>query len=232
MIGNKTCNPLSYWLRSFVSMAFLLAFSVVLTALSPAFADAPAPSKELETITRDLLQKFRTNRERYQKNEKDFFNEVDSLLSPVVDFDYMARSVMGRHRQDATPEQVTAFAAAFKNSLIEFYGNALLKLDTVDPDIQKVEDVPAAVVKDHLSGKTRQLKVDMTVKSGNRSFVISYTMAYEAPRWKLRNIIIDGINIGTQFRSQFDEAMKKHKGKVQDVVSHWKEIMSSTDTKN
>ena len=52
-------------------------------------------------------------------------------------------------------------------------------------------------------------------------------MVYLEGGWKIRNIIVDGINIGIQFRNQFAEAMSKY-GDIQYVVDHWPDIMKGS----
>ncbi len=193
-------------------------------------ADIYSPSKEVEAITRDLLQRFQTNKTRYQKDQDAFVNEVDRLLSPVVAFDSIARGVMGKYAHRSEPAQIQQFEKVFKDSLIIFYGKALLKLDDAPVDILKVDDVPAKVMQEYQEGKIRQVPVNMAVKTSDRTLVISYSMIFDENRWKLRNIIIDGINIGIQFRKQFAEAVESHR-KVQYVIDHWLDIMASNNAK-
>jgi len=40
-------------------------------------------------------------------------------------------------------------------------------------------------------------------------------------RWLLRNVIINGINIGLQFRSQFNAYMQKYRGDIDLVIENW-----------
>ncbi len=187
--------------------------------------DISSPSQEVEAITRSLLKTFQENKERYQKDHSAFVAEVDRLLSPVVAFDSIARGVMGKYAHRAEPVQITQFEKNFKDSLIRFYGKALLKLDDTSVQIQKVDDVPGKVLDDYKAGKIRQIPVTMTAKTSSRTLEISYSMIFDDNRWKLRNIVLDGINIGIQFRRQFAEAVESHR-KLQYVIDHWLDIMS------
>ena len=69
------------------------------------------------------------------------------------------------------------------------------------------------------------------MKTSTRTVAISYSMVHVDGRWKIRNVIIDGINVGIQFRNQFADAMDKH-GKIQYVVDHWQEIMRGATRKS
>ena len=184
-----------------------------------------SPKKEVEAFSIRLLATFEKNVGDYKKNPDAFIHEVDHELSPVVAFDSIARGVMGRFARQAQPAQLKQFSKTFKSSLLSFYGKALLKLDDNRITIDKIDDVPEKTLKDYRDGKVRLVSVDMTVKTSKKNVAISYSMIHDDGRWKIRNIIVDGINIGIQFRNQFADAMDKH-GKIQYVVDHWQEIMS------
>lgn len=209
--------------KSFVAalVVLLLQWSSTIFAAEQAIE---SPQKEVERITSELLATFEKNVDEYKKNDAAFIAEVDRQLSPVVAFDSIARGVMGKYSRRAKPGQVEQFSATFKDSLISFYGKALLKLDDTRLTIEKVDSVPESVLKDYQSGKARLIPVGMTVRTSSGTVAISYSMVHLDGRWKLRNIIVDGINIGIQFRNQFAEAMNKH-GDIQYVVDHWPEIM-------
>lgn len=187
-----------------------------------------SPQQDVEKITRELLATFGKNIDSYIKSsdagENAFIAEVDRQLSPVIAFDSIARGVMGKYSRRAKPEQIEQFSSVFKESLISFYGKALLKLDDTRLTIEKVDAVPEAILRDYNAGKARLIPVDMTVRTSSGTVAISYSMVYQNGRWKLRNIIVDGINIGIQFRNQFADAMSKHND-IQYVVGHWSEIM-------
>lgn len=183
-----------------------------------------SPKKDVEAFSTRLLATFEKNIGEYKQNPDAFIHEVDRELSPVVAFDSIARGVMGRFSRQAQPGQLEQFSKTFKLSLLSFYGKALLKLDDSRITIDKIDDVTEKTLKDYHDGKVRLVPVDMTVKTSTNTVAISYSMIHDGGRWKIRNIVVDGINIGIQFRNQFADAMDRH-GKIQYVVDHWQEIM-------
>ncbi|MRI34119.1 hypothetical protein EOPP23_14075 [Endozoicomonas sp. OPT23] len=213
-----------------VFQKFLLA--TVLLCLAARAMAAPVmepPEVEVQQITKELLDKFQSNKAAYKKNPEGFFKEVDRLLSPVVAFDQISRYVMGRfaHRD---PAQVERFQKEFKTSLIRFYGRALLSLDDTTLEIESVDKTSPEVLKQYREGKQGRIAVKMKVKTSNRSVELFYSMVYIDGRWKARNVTIEGINIAKQFQGQFADAMDKHK-KVPYVVEHWSEILESGNKK-
>ena len=185
------------------------------------------PEIEVEKFTRELLEMFEKNKEEYKKDRTGFVKEVDRILKPVVAFDQIARYVMGKYTR-RSPEQVDRFEKIFRDSLLTFYGNALLALDDTTLKIEKVDKTPQEQLKKYIAGDISRIPVKMEVKTSTRSVDIFYSMVHTDGRWKLRNITVDGINIARQFQTQFADAVSKY-GKVSTVVDHWPEIMKSEE---
>jgi len=220
---------MKYQSRLFAYLTALVFLA--LQGISTAWASttpASSPKEVVETTTRDLLNTFQKNIASYQKDPDSFISVVDKELSPIVSFNSIARGVMGKYAHRSKPEQIQQFSGVFKHSLISFYGKALLKLDDHSLTIEKVDDVPQRTLSNYSAGKIRLIPVNMQVKTSKRTVAISYSMEKVNGQWKMRNVIVDGINIGKQFRNQFADAMEKH-GKVQYVIDHWQEIMKGNN---
>ena len=52
-------------------------------------------------------------------------------------------------------------------------------------------------------------------------YPVVYTLALVDGTWKLRNVVINGINIGLQFRSQFANYMQKYRNDINEVIANW-----------
>lgn len=202
-------------------------FALMLAAVTVAAPVISPPEDEVEQFTSELLKLFDENKEEYRKDRSIFIKQVDRLLSPVIAFDQIARYVMGKYAR-RNPDQVERFEAAFKDSLLTFYGNALLSLDDTTLVVDSVDKTPPEQLKKYIAGDVSRIAVKMKVKTSNRSVDIFYSMVQSDGRWKLRNITVDGINIAKQFQTQFVDAVDKY-GKVSIVVNHWTDIMQSKD---
>jgi phospholipid transport system substrate-binding protein len=61
------------------------------------------------------------------------------------------------------------------------------------------------------------------VTAANKTYVIQYSMRRNASgEWKLRNLIIDGINLGLIYRNQFTASAEINKGDIDKVIASWK----------
>ncbi|MDN5534893.1 ABC transporter substrate-binding protein, partial [Pseudomonas sp.] len=64
--------------------------------------------------------------------------------------------------------------------------------------------------------------VDMTVKGNNGAvYPVSYTLTLLNGEWKVRNVIVNGINIGKLFRDQFADAMQRNGNDLDKTIDGW-----------
>ena len=69
----------------------------------------------------DIIQIIQTKNALYIEDPDKFTKEISDAFSPIVDFNRIARNVMGKHYKKSTNTQRIAFAEAFKASLLDTY---------------------------------------------------------------------------------------------------------------
>lgn len=187
---------------------------IVLAAL-PLMANAVAAPSAHELVldtTNRMLADLSANKEKYKQDPKDFYTALNTIVGPVVDAEGISKSIMTvKYSKKATPAQMKTFEENFKKGLFQFYGNALLEYDnqgiTVDP------------AKDESGDRT---SVGMTVKGRSGTiYPVTYTLEKINGEWKLRNVIINGINIGKLFRDQFADAMQRNGNDLDKTINGW-----------
>ncbi|MBV4487327.1 ABC transporter substrate-binding protein [Pseudomonas sp. SWRI153] len=188
---------------------------LVLLAALPLMANA-APGQSAHALVEDttnrLLADLAANKQKYKQDPSDFYAALNSIVGPVVDAEGISKSIMTvKYSRKATPAQMQTFQENFKKGLFQFYGNALLEYDnqgiTVDP------------AKDESGDRT---SVNMTVKGSSGSvYPVQYTLEKINGEWKLRNVIINGINIGKLFRDQFADAMQRNGNDLDKTINGW-----------
>jgi len=192
---------------------------LVLLAAFPLFAvAAPSAHEVVQQTTDTLLADLKANKEQYRSNPSAFYRSLDNILGPVVDVDGISRGVMTvRYSRQATPEQMARFQESFKRSLMQFYGNALLEYNNQD-----IRVLPPSGKQD-----PQRTAVSMEIKDGNGTvYPLSYTMVSQGDTWKLRNVIINGINVGKLFRDQFAQSMQNHGNDLNKVIDTWSETVA------
>jgi len=187
--------------------AMLLAVPLLATA-------APAtPAHDLvQNTTRELLADLEANRQTYRSNPSAFYDALNRIVGPVVDADGISRSIMTvKYSRKATPEQMARFQENFRRSLFQFYGNALLEYNN--------QGITVDAPKDESGDRT---SVGMQVKGTNGAvYPVSYTLEKVNGEWKVRNVIVNGINIGKLFRDQFADAMQRNGNDLDKTIDGW-----------
>lgn len=191
----------------------------VLLATLPLLAvAAPAAHEVVQQTTEVLLADLKANKERYRSDPSAFYQALNDILGPVVDVDGISRGVMTvRYSRQATPEQMERFQENFKRSLMQFYGNALLEYNNQD-----IRVLPSSGAQD-----PKRAAVNMEITDGKGIvYPLSYTMVNEDGTWKMRNVIINGINVGKLFRDQFAQSMQNHNNDLDKVIATWADTVA------
>jgi len=193
-------------------------FLIVLSMLSVSAMAAPTAAEVVKQTTDELLADLKANKELYKTDPSSFYAALDRILGPVVDLEGISKGVMTvKFSRKASPEQMQRFEQNFKTSLMRFYGNALLEYDN-----QEIIIVPA-------TGRQEpgRESVNMEVKDSKGTvYPLSYTMVDLDGSWRMRNVIINGINIGKLFRDQFAQSMREHGNNLNQVIDTWAETVS------
>ena len=188
---------------------------LVLLAALPLMANAAAGGSAHDLVqdtTNKMLADLTANKEQYKQDPTKFYDALNTIVGPVVDAEGISRSIMTvKYSRKATPAQMQTFQENFKKGLFQFYGNALLEYNN-----QGITVAPAG---DESGDRT---SVNMTVKGTNGAvYPVQYTLEKINGEWKLRNVIINGINIGKLFRDQFADAMQRNGNDLDKTINGW-----------
>ena len=188
-----------------------------LLACLPLWAVAAPEAQQVVQQTVDaLLTDLKTNKQRYLQDREAFYDSLNAILGPVVDARGISRSIMTvKYSRGATPEQMQRFEDHFKRSLMEFYGNALLEYDN-----QGIRVLPERQT------EADRASIGMEVIGNNGAiYPVTYTMVKHDDTWLLRNVIINGINIGKLFRDQFADTMQRNGNDLDKTINGWAEVV-------
>ena len=194
--------------RSLVLMAVMVVLPLVVRA-----EVVETPYQVVQRVTDEVLKVVRSQGEQMEADPQAFNSAVNQVLEPVVAFDYIARGVMGNYAKEATPEQRQRFSEIFQADLVSTYARGLAIYSSRPISV----DPAAAADKDQ-----RRVSVIQRVKTEAGEHVLAYTMGLDRGdnRWKLLNVVINGVNLGNTFRSQFAQSMQKN-GDLDAVIRDW-----------
>ncbi|HYQ50473.1 MAG TPA: ABC transporter substrate-binding protein [Pseudomonas sp.] len=185
---------------------------VLLAAFPLLTLAAQTPHEVVQSTTNELLGDLKANKEQYKSNPQAFYDALNRILGPVVDADGISKSIMTvKYSRKATPEQLQRFQENFKRSLMQFYGNALLEYNNqgivVDP--AKADD-----------GKRASVGMKVTGNNG-AVYPVQYTLENLGGEWKVRNVIVNGINVGELVTEQLADAMQRNGNNLDKTIDGW-----------
>ena len=202
-------------MRFLVGILWMLNFTVVL-----AQTEAESPEVVVERSSADLMSLIRDSEGYIKTDQERLFREVEALLSPVVDFEAFSRGVMAVHYKKASQEQRERFQSAFKWGLVRTYTLALAEFS---------EGVLLLVPTSRPQNNPRYRNVKMSIRTkAGDLYPITYVMRLGRDQvWRLANLIVNGVNIGLTYRSQFSNALQKseYAGDLDLLINDWSEVI-------
>jgi phospholipid transport system substrate-binding protein len=205
------------------------ATTLALASLTQAAQALNDPYQIVQQTTERVLAIIKEGKSTYEKDPARFNKQVEVVMDEVVDFDAFARGVMGPYAsaqryQALTTEQekaefrarVERFSTTFKHGLVETYAKGLLKFNG-----QRIETLPARKGDNPESGTVAVIQ--NIYGAADKPYVVQYSMRRNrAGEWKLNNVVIEGINLGQTYRSQFASAADQNRGDLDKVIANWK----------
>ena len=204
--------------------------------VSASWAQDPVPGAHdvVNNATQKVMAVVAEADEYVDEDPERYYQQVQDILDPVIDFRGFARSVMGpyasseRYRsldeagRERLREQLDAFTEVMRAGLVRTYSKGLLAYGD-----SRIE-VFAAAEEDTARGRAavRQL----VYNSQPEPYVLIYHMGLaKSGEWQLRNIIIEGVNLGEIYRSQFEASARKSNGDLDVVIAGWTTVEVETE---
>ena len=120
---------------------------------------------------------------------------------------------MGKYYKDANKTQIEKFNKVFKSTLLNSYSKTLAEF----------KDERIIVSKEtKKSSKGNREKVFLQIFTSTKVYPATYDMYLnDQGKWKLINIVINGVNLGLTFRNQFYSLMKSESNDIDLVIEKW-----------
>ena len=187
-----------------LAVATLLASNLTFAAPEP----APVFVKRISDSLIDRLVKERDN---YQKNPAVLNTNVKENIETYVDFEGFARGVMGQYYRQATEAQRVNFTQNFRQSLIRTYAKGLSAYNN-----QSYSMRPYTPSRD-----PSKAIVSMDFKTSDNTIPVTYQLIQSGNSWKVRNVSLNGIDIGLTFRNQFASTVQSNKGNLDSAIRNF-----------
>jgi len=176
-----------------MAVAMWLVSGVVLAAM--------APDQLVKKTADDVIEVIKSDKDIQAGNQQKIFSLAEEKILPNFDFEKVSRLVLGKNWTNATPEQKTAFQAEFKTLLLRTYATALSKYKN-----QVIEYKPFRM---EPNADTASVKTAIQQPGGD-PIAVDYTLGKKGDDWKVFDIVIEGVSLVTNYRSQFAQEIRQN----------------------
>ncbi|MEP4485764.1 MAG: ABC transporter substrate-binding protein [Halioglobus sp.] len=207
-------------------IVFTLLGGTFTTASAQTTAESGTAHDVVREATEDVMALVAVAPEYVDEDPERYYAQVQEILDPVIDFRGFARGVMGPYasseRYRSLDEagraqlrgQLDRFTDVIRSGLVKTYSKGLLAFGGSRIELSdSVDELPDA----------RRTTVTQLIFSDNaQPYVVMYQMGMDKNRvWKLRNMIIESVNLGEIFKNQFEASARKYDGNLDMVIDNW-----------
>jgi phospholipid transport system substrate-binding protein len=174
-----------------------LALGLVLSVGMALPATAGAPSDQLRTQIDRVLKTLEDPDLKQEGRAKERRLAVRRIANDIFDFGETARRSLGRHWQPRTPAERDEFVQLFSDLLersyisrVELYGG------------EKIQ-----YLGDSTEGDQAKVQTKLLTKGGSE-IPIEYRMHRKGERWLVYDVIIEGVSLIANYRTQFNKIIQ------------------------
>jgi len=159
------------------------------------------PDELVRKTADDVISTIKQDKDIQAGDTNKIYKLAEEKILPNFDFERISRLVLGKAWRKATDKQKTEFKYEFKDLLLRTYAVALSKYKD-----QKIEYKPLRMKP---TDEIVTVKTEI-IQSGGQPIDVDYALAKQDDGWLVIDIIIEGVSLVTNYRSQFASEIKKN----------------------
>lgn len=177
-----------------INLALLLMMLVLTLPAWAKNAEVISAEKRVVDVTSNIVRLLEANQSQYSQDESALFSMVRKEVLPFIDFNAMSMLTLGKYWRSTNPQQRIRFINAFSDMLVRSYAKSML-------------DYTGAKIRGGNSAENTKsgyviVRTVVTPKGGP-PIAANYSVRINSGDWKAYNVDIDGINLITNFRTNF-----------------------------
>jgi phospholipid transport system substrate-binding protein len=165
---------------------------LIILVFVPVFAQAESPSDIIQTHVNRALEVLRNPAEDKAAKEK----KIWSIIDEIFDYSELSKLALANHWKAFTPDQQGEFTHLFKKLLGSYYIGRIMAYTN-----EKV--VFGREIR--LSEDQVEIRSEVITQTGQTP--IYYRMMLEKGQWKVYDVVIEGVSLVMNYRSQFREIL-------------------------
>ncbi len=183
-------------------MKYLLALFSSLLFFVPAMAQEIAPDALIKTVTNEVLEIVRKDKDIQSGNTRKAIDLVEAKVLPHFNFTRMTQLALARDWRQASAAQQKALSDEFRTLMVRTYSKALTEYKN-----QTIEFKPFAAK----SGETDvRVRTEIKQSGAGKNIELDYYLEKAAGGWKVYDIEVGGISLVTNYRDSFASEVRNN----------------------
>jgi phospholipid transport system substrate-binding protein len=180
-------------MKKFKIYGFLAAIlPMIILGSVNSYADKKTPEDIILNAANNLFSDVEKNKKVYENDITAFYERVDEILTPIIDFEILIKSIVGKKNyQETSVEQKNRFKIALKNQLIRIYAKTIVEYSQ-----SKITIISSSETKGFYLVKT-----ELTIGKGKPAFQVIYVMKKSSDKqWKIVEVVANGLRLVKSLR--------------------------------
>jgi len=177
-----------------------------------------APDELVRKSADDVINELKKDKDIKVGERAKIYKLAEEKILPNFDFKRICRLVLGKNWRSMTVDQRNVFQIEFRGLLLRTYAIALSKFRD-----QTIEFKPLRMKS---SDKIVLVKTEIT-QSGGQPIDVNYALSNSTGKWLVFDIVIEGVSLVTNYRSQFASQVKKNG--IEDLLKKLSEKNNESD---
>jgi len=171
----------------------ILATVFLAWCVGPLFAETAGPRQAIEAQVNNLLSvlKNRTQTDKAAEEKK-----IWDIINGIFDYNELSRLSMGRNWRKLNATQQKEFPELFSKVLGGVYMDRIMAYTN-----EKV------VFDDNVEVTDGKAVVKSQIVTSNKEIPINYRMKEDGGKWKVYDVVIEGVSLVSNYRSQFNSIL-------------------------
>jgi phospholipid transport system substrate-binding protein len=173
----------------------LALVTALLLVCANAHTAGQSPNEMIEEAIALFAQELNGDKVALAADKDALYAVVNEILLPRFDRAAAARAVLGKHRSDATAEQIERFTVAFYTTLLRRYSEGLLEFEN--------DNIEVLEFRGDMTARSATVRTKVRLDSGTK-VPVNYLLANQNPGWLMLDVKIEGVSYVRNFRTELD----------------------------
>lgn len=183
-------------------MKSLFVFLSGVLIAATAMAQEVAPDAMIKTVTNEVLEIVRKDREIQSGNTRKAIDLVEAKVLPHFNFTRMTQLALARDWRQANATQQKVLTDEFRLLLVRTYSKALTEYKN-----QTIEFKPFSLKAGDTDARVR---TEIKQSGGGKNIELDYYLEKFGTTWKVYDIEVGGISLVTNYRDSFASQVRNN----------------------